>query len=65
MFETAELGRRVSKEEYRSEVAGLRWQLLDAQRQLRSQPFPLIVVFGGVDGAGKSETVHLLFGFRL
>ena len=50
----------MSKEEYRSEVAGLRWQLLDAQRQLRSQPFPLIVVFGGVDGAGKSETVHLL-----
>lgn len=60
MFEAAELGRIVSKEEYRSEVAGLRWQLLDAQRQLRPAPFPLIVVFGGVDGAGKSETVHLL-----
>lgn len=60
MFEAAELGRTVSKEEYRSEVAGLRWQLLDAQRQLRTAPFPLIVVFGGVDGAGKSETVHLL-----
>ena len=60
MFEAAELGRTVSKEEYRSEVAGLRWQLLDAQRQLRTAPFPLIVVFGGVDGAGKSETVQLL-----
>jgi polyphosphate:AMP phosphotransferase len=60
MFEAAELGRTVSKEDYRAEVAGLRWQLLDAQRQLRSAPFPLIVVFGGVDGAGKSETVHLL-----
>jgi polyphosphate:AMP phosphotransferase len=60
MFETAELGRTVSKQDYRTEVAGLRWQLLDAQRQLRSAPFPLIVVFGGVDGAGKSETVHLL-----
>jgi AMP-polyphosphate phosphotransferase len=60
MFEAAELGRTVSKEEYRAEVAGLRWQLLDAQRQLRTAPFPLIVVFGGVDGAGKSETVHLL-----
>ena len=23
-------------------------------------PFPVVVLFGGVDGAGKSETVHLL-----
>ncbi|HSC29034.1 MAG TPA: hypothetical protein VLD67_17290, partial [Vicinamibacterales bacterium] len=60
MFEIAELGRTLTKEKYRTEVAGLRWQLLDAQRQLRSAPFPLIIVFGGVDGAGKSETVHLL-----
>jgi polyphosphate:AMP phosphotransferase len=60
MFEAAEIGRTVSKEEYESEVAKLRWELLDAQRTLERANFPLIVLFGGVDGAGKSETVHLL-----
>ena len=60
MFEAAEAGRKVSKEEYGFEVAKLRWELLDAQRMLSTASFPLIVVFGGVDGAGKSETVHLL-----
>ena len=60
MFEVAEIGRSVSKEEYESEVAKLRWELLDAQRRLEGSRFPVIVLFGGVDGAGKSETVHLL-----
>jgi polyphosphate:AMP phosphotransferase len=60
VFEAAEVGRTVSKAEYEFEVLKLRWELLDAQRMLEHAPFPLIVVFGGVDGAGKSETVHLL-----
>jgi polyphosphate:AMP phosphotransferase len=35
--------------------------LLDAQQQLRAAPrFPVIVVFAGVDGAGKGETVNAL-----
>ena len=50
----------VSKSEYDGEVARLRWELLNAQQALRGTAFPLIVLFGGVDGAGKSETVHLL-----
>ena len=60
MFEAAETGRTVAKADYEAEVAKLRWELLDAQRQLKSAPFPLIVLFGGADGAGKSETVQLL-----
>ncbi|HXW06956.1 MAG TPA: polyphosphate:AMP phosphotransferase [Vicinamibacterales bacterium] len=60
MFEAAELDRSVAKADYDFEVSKLRWQLLDAQRTLERRPFPLIVLFGGVDGAGKSETVHLL-----
>ena len=60
MFEAAETGRTVSKADYESEVAKLRWELLDAQRLLKSARFPLIVLFGGADGAGKSETVQLL-----
>jgi polyphosphate:AMP phosphotransferase len=60
MFEAAELGRAVSKAEYRKQEPKLREQLLDIQRRLREARFPVIVVFAGVDGAGKGETVNLL-----
>ena len=60
MFEAAELGRRISKEEYRTQVPALRAALLEAQRELRAAPFAVIVVFAGVDGAGKGETVNVL-----
>ena len=60
MFEAAEIGRTVAKDEYKFEVSKLRWELLDLQRALERTSFPLLIVFGGVDGAGKSETVHLL-----
>lgn len=60
MFRTAELGRTISKDEYHETVENLRIGLLEAQQKLRLAPFPVIIVFGGVDGAGKSETVNLL-----
>ena len=61
MFEAAELGSTVSKEHYKAQVPPLRIDLLEAQRELREQArFPVIVVFAGVDGAGKGETVQLL-----
>jgi len=60
MFETAELGQRVSKDEYRKREPALREQLLEAQATLRKAGFPVIVLFAGVDGAGKGETANLL-----
>ena len=61
MFEAAELGRRVSSAEYKAVVPSLREDLLDVQGQLRDQGrSSVIVLFGGVDGAGKSESVNLL-----
>jgi AMP-polyphosphate phosphotransferase len=61
MFEAAELGRTVSKEDYKARELALRADLLDVQNQLRALArFPVVVVFAGVDGAGKSETVNLL-----
>ena len=61
MFEAAELGRTVSKEEFKAREPVLRGELLDVQSQLRAAAaFPVIVVFAGVDGAGKGETVNLL-----
>jgi len=60
MFEAAELGRTIPKDEYKARIPALRTELLETQRQLTSAKFPVIVVFAGVDGAGKGETVNLL-----
>jgi polyphosphate:AMP phosphotransferase len=61
MFEAAELGRKVSSGDYRAQLPALREELLNVQSQLsEARRFPLIVLFGGVDGAGKSESVNLL-----
>ncbi len=61
MFETAELGQKVSKKEFKERMPALREALLTAQRRLREKAeFPVIVLFAGVDGAGKSETVNVL-----
>jgi polyphosphate:AMP phosphotransferase len=60
MFEAAEVGRRFSKREYKAQVPKLRSELLDAQEKLRRAPFPAIVLFAGVDTAGKGEAVNLL-----
>jgi polyphosphate:AMP phosphotransferase len=61
MFEAAEIGNTVPKKEYDARVPQLRAELLSVQRELSAQDrFPVIIVFAGVDGAGKSETVNLL-----
>jgi polyphosphate:AMP phosphotransferase len=60
VFETAELGRKVSRQEFKAQVPQLRTELLELQQQLRTAGFSVIVVFAGVDGAGKSETVNVL-----
>jgi len=61
MFESAELGHKVSKEVWGREVPELREGLLDAQLDLlQSKQFPVIILIAGVDCAGKGETVNLL-----
>lgn len=60
MFRTAELGRTLSKQDYKDRVPALRRELLEVQNELQDADFPVIVVFAGVDGAGKSETVNIL-----
>ncbi len=60
MFRTAELGRKVSKEEFEAVTPGLRIEILELQQKLRSADFPVIIVFGGVDGAGKNQTINLM-----
>ena len=61
MFEDAELGHSISKEEYAERSVKLREALLDAQYALKEAPrFPVIVVIGGVEGGGRGETVNAL-----
>jgi polyphosphate:AMP phosphotransferase len=61
MFESAELGHKIDKATYDAEVPALREALLNAQYDLlQNAKFPVIILIGGVDGAGKGETVNLL-----
>lgn len=60
MFEAAEGGQEVAKEDYKARVATLRADLLRAQYAvLDAAGFPVVIIVGGVDGAGKGETANL------
>ncbi|WP_321493921.1 polyphosphate:AMP phosphotransferase [uncultured Desulfobacter sp.] len=61
MFESAELGHKISKSDYKKEEPVLREKLLNAQLELNeSRAFQVIVLVGGLDGAGRGATVNLL-----
>jgi len=61
MFESAEVGHKVDKAKYAREEPKLREALLNAQFDLSEHgKFPVLILIGGVDGAGKGETVNLL-----
>jgi AMP-polyphosphate phosphotransferase len=62
MFESAELGHQIDKETYRKAVPELRAALLDAQYDLKEQgKIPVVVLISGQDGAGKGETINVLY----
>ncbi|MFK8112529.1 MAG: polyphosphate:AMP phosphotransferase [Rubripirellula sp.] len=52
--------KKLKKKEFNARLPALRAELLEAQNSLRKADFPVIVLFAGVDGAGKSEVVNLL-----
>ncbi len=60
MFEAAELGRKITKKEFNEAAPNLRTEMLELQQALRQADFPVVIVFAGVDGAGKGETANLL-----
>jgi polyphosphate:AMP phosphotransferase len=60
MLETAELGRKLGKEEYEAQVRELRFELLKAQNQLRGTPVPVILVITGNDRPGCNEVLNRL-----
>ena len=61
MFEAAELGTRITKDEYKARVPALRESLLEVQQELRrAASFQTIVVLAGLDTAGRGETANML-----
>lgn len=61
MFESAELGHKMKKSVYEKEVPALREALLDAQMEMaKAAKFSVIILVGGLDGAGRGATVNLL-----
>ena len=61
MFETAELGQKVSKPEFKKQELHLWKELLRIQREVREYGrLQIIIDFAGVHGAGKRSTINLL-----
>lgn len=61
MFESAELGHKIDKATYERELPALREALLDVQYELaQAARFPVLILVGGMDGAGKGETINIL-----
>jgi polyphosphate:AMP phosphotransferase len=61
LFEIAELGRKIEKDEYKQIVPELRTELLAVQRALAEADFPVLILLNGVEGAGKGEALNLLY----
>ena len=62
MFESAEIGHKVAKAAFKEAVPPLRAALLEAQVDLQeSKKVPVIVLVSGQDGAGKGETINVLY----
>jgi len=61
MFESAEVGHAVDKKVYAREMPKLREALLNVQFDLsQNGKTAVLILIGGVDGAGKGETVNTL-----
>jgi polyphosphate:AMP phosphotransferase len=59
-FDDVSTAHKISKKEFKGLEPALRMELVDLQQKLRQAGFSVMVVFAGVDGAGKHEMVNLL-----
>ncbi len=59
-LEDIQLGNRLSRSEFDEDALGLRQALLAAQFAVQEAEYPVLVIIGGLDGAGKGSAVHRL-----
>jgi len=60
MFDAAEIGHTLSKEDFEARLPALRVGLLNAQFDLRKADFPVILVVAGEDRLGCQEMINFL-----
>jgi polyphosphate:AMP phosphotransferase len=60
MFKSAEIGRKVEKQDYEAQVPELREELLNLQQELRKTSCFVILVLSGDDRIGISDTLSIL-----
>lgn len=60
MFEAAELGRKITKEDFKAQLPELRAELLQMQFALSKTNIPVIILISGVDAAGRGDVVNAL-----
>jgi polyphosphate:AMP phosphotransferase len=60
MFSNLKTQQQLSKKDFKSLLPELRAKLLELQRTLKESKTPVIVLFAGVDGAGKHEMINSL-----
>ncbi|MDM8568436.1 polyphosphate:AMP phosphotransferase [Thiotrichales bacterium HSG1] len=60
MFEAAELGREISKSDYKAQLPDLRAEILQTQFALSKSNRPVIILISGVDVAGRGDVVNAL-----
>jgi polyphosphate:AMP phosphotransferase len=63
MFESVEVGNRLSRAAFKRIEPHMRLDLLEVQKQLAVSPLSVIVIIGGAEGAGKGELVNLLLSW--
>ena len=57
MLEKVNLQRRIMKDEYKQESAGLKLQLANLQRAMKEAGFPVIILFDGWGASGKGSMI--------
>lgn len=60
MFEAAEIGNTIDKKVYKAQAPKTRAALLEMQGRMNESDLAVCVLIGGVEGAGKSETLNVL-----
>ena len=60
MFDVAEIGSTLAKEEYKARMPDIRAQLLEAQFHLKRLGVPVLIAVAGDDRIGSEQVIDLL-----